>query len=181
MLIDTEEYIKTLAAYQITPNQLLMLKLLDDEDLPNIRLHKELIGGFNQRDVDILLEKELIIRNTGAGYSINIDLTINNTNLDELPEEIWRQYPSWLLIDVHRISAKSADYDWFSDYYIRKVIKGSKRKHRKILQIINKYKSENGGYATMGIEKFFKSRHYEELDKGNINKESTTQYGSEQF
>ena len=127
MLIDTEEYIKTLAHYDINEQELLILKLLDDNDVDNIELYKRVRGKFNINTINNLMKKDLIIRGNNGLYEINIDLTNNNIDLDQLADDIWKIYPSWLLINSQRVSAKSTDYDWFCEYYIKKIIKGSRR------------------------------------------------------
>lgn len=180
MIINTEEYIRILAKYNITEHEFLILKLLDDEDSDNVDLYKSLIGGFDSSSIKSLEEKNLIIKNEGSFYKINIDLSADTTDSDMLASAIWNAYPSWLLINNEKVSAKSTDVDQFYTFYIKKVIKGSKRKHEKILSIVTQYRNDNGGFATMGIDKFFRSRHYEQL-KEVTHVENTSTYGQQSF
>ncbi len=181
--------VEFICEYGISANQFLLCWFLkfDEKELLMQYVSK---FSFNGEEIEDLIKKNLIIKhvnNDTSDYLLS-DLKVTEIfedlfgDKEEMGEELWNNYRKWILINNIPTSSRSRiSLEDFIDSY-HKIIRGSKKKHAKIMSILKTYNSQNH-YAEMGIDKFINSRHWEALEEtynSSINGE-IKQYGSNQF
>lgn len=174
MITNTREYVKLLCKLKISPEQFLICMLIHDKDSAGMiqyfeenKQHK-----FKHEQVDELLDRGFLVRLSTDKDNYNLDhfaithVFSSNFLIDgeDAGTEFWNTYPSWLKVKNQKISAKSCDKDDLVDKYAKK-IKGSKKKHDRIMLVVEEYTKRNDGYALMGIEKFVGSEQWTILEE----------------
>lgn len=172
MITSTKEYVDLLCSLKISPEQFLICMLVNDKDTPSTMkyLHENTAHKFKHEQVDELLDRGFLVRISTDRDVYNIDhfavtglfsgdFLVDN---DVAGTELWETFPSWLNVKGQKVSAKSCDKDDLVEKYTKK-IKGSKKKHSKIMEVVREYRHRNNNYATMGIEKFVASEHWVDL------------------
>lgn len=169
MITSIREFVDLLCKLKISPNQFLICMLIHERDMAaTIKYYEEnQVNRFSHKDIDELLERGLLLRITKDEKHYNLDQFIV-TDLfsreflidnDDAGEEFWNAYPSWIHMNNKKVSAKSCDKDDLIEKYAKK-IKGSVKRHRDIMAVLEKYAEENNGQATMGIDKFVGSEQW---------------------
>ncbi len=170
-IIDLSEFTNILIKTRLTANQLYLCFLLHEKDVGNTELYRKHFGFFSTEDVKELIKKDFIFNTRSDGEFQFIDLhstpLFNNlvsVNAEEEGEELWREFPSWLLINGRKAPAKAISQEKLIEDYLR-AIKNSKKLHREIILKVRAWKDNNNGYATMNIKNFVGSKHWETLDE----------------
>lgn len=174
MITSTKDYVKLLCELKISPEQFLICMIVNDKDGASaIRYRNENPEHrFKHEQVDELLERGFLVRISTDRHIYNLDhfavtgmftseFLVDN---EDAGDELWELYPSWLKVKGQKVSAKSCDKDDLVEKYAKK-IKGSKKKHKEIMEIVREYAHRNDNYALMGIEKFVASEHWIDLRK----------------
>lgn len=198
MITNTKEYVDILCKLKISPEQFLICMLINDKDMASaikyVDQNKE--HKFKHEQIDDLVDRGFLVRLGIRKPNPSMDVIghkayVSDYNIDcfavthifasnflidgeDAGNEFWAAYPSWLKVKNQKVSAKSCDKDDLADKYAKK-IKGSKKKHKFIMDIVHEYSRRNDGYALMGIEKFVGSEQwdilyleYEDAGEGDI-------------
>ena len=171
-MIDIEELIDLLEKDEINSDQFLLVYLFIVDDLKNLKkflkLKEKRNEKFTPEQLKELEDKDIIINHNENGFD-TANIIINpkyserfTVDEEEAGDEIWQCYFKWLFINGREVPAKSMDYDEFINIYSR-IIKNSKTKHQRILNITKNYVNSRK-YAEMGIEKYIRSRYYDEIE-----------------
>ncbi len=173
MIIPNKEFVDLLCDLKISPNQFLICMLIHDKDVAATIKYYEENGEnkFDFKDIELLLKRGFIIRISKDEKHYHLDQFITTdlfsggflVDNEEAGEELWDAYPNWMHFNNTKpVAAKSCDKDDLIEKYGKK-IKGSKKKHKEIMDILAKYNDQTGGNPGMGIEKFVVSEHWNAL------------------
>jgi hypothetical protein len=179
-MITNDKSIHFLIENQITANQFLLCYLIHLKDHTTIKKYILNCKGWKHAEIDDLCEKNYLtnfnpqrmkggklVQSYDTDY-IMVTPKFDSLMIDEIDaaKEFWDNYPAFfdVIQGKKNISAKNVNYDKFCEYY-NSIIKGNNVKHKEILDIVQKWKQENRGFATMTLEKFLQSKHYEDLKK----------------
>ncbi len=167
-MIDIREYTELMVNTELSCTQTYFCFLIYERDITAINKFIGFFGAFNKEFVDVLVEKDFIIQMVPKSYQLS-DLIVTNkftrhfvVEEEEQGEEFWKAFPDWLLINDRKVASKATDKDKLISDYI-KAIKKSLSQHKVIMNILVEYKRLNMGWATMSIQKFVSSRHWEQL------------------
>lgn len=172
MIIDLSEFTNLIIKTKLTPNQLYICFLLHEKDVGNVLLYTSKIGFFDRKDIKHLIDNDYIYSTIGEGQYKFLDLytgpkftSLVTINEEEQGEEFWKEFPSWIIVEGRRWSAKAANKeDIIKNYF--KAIKGSVSLHNQVMSKLRAWKEKNNGHATMNIKNFVGSRHWEALEDG---------------
>ena len=174
MITNVKDYTDVLCRLKISPNQFYICWLIHSRDrVSTIKYYEEnQFNRFTPADIEELLRRDFLLSLTKDKSEYNLDcftVTPKFTDSlivdeDEAGEELWNTFPSWLMVKQNKVSAKSCDKDDLIEKYAKK-IKGSFKKHKKVMSALEEYIKRNNGYATMGIEKFVNSEQWTLLEQ----------------
>lgn len=173
MITNTRDYVKLLCKLKISPEQFLICMLIHDKDSAGMiqYFNENKKHQFKHEQVDELLEREFLVRLSTDSDNYNLDHFAITGKFsgeflidgEDAGEEFWNAYPSWLKVKNQKVSAKSCDKDDLIEKYAKK-IKGNRKKHARVMLVIEEYVKRNDGYALMGIEKFVGSEQWTILE-----------------
>jgi hypothetical protein len=174
MITHVDEWVNLLTRLKISPNQFLICWLVYEKDMAStIKYYQENPKNrFSIEDIEYLVENDFLLRLSKDKNNNNLDYFMTTPKFtenlivdeDDAGDEIWDAYPSWLMVNNHKVSAKSCDKDDLKRKYSLK-IKGSMKKHLQIMATLKEYVNRNNGLATMGIEKFVGSEQWNVLEE----------------
>lgn len=173
MIYETEKYVDILVKLGITPNQFFICWVLYNRQYELLAKYIEMNGVFKKEDIDGLVNKDLILLTKAGSYDIG-EMVVTQEFAEEMiiePEEAWEQffntYPNMLVVNNIKYAAKglsiSDELACVTKY--TELLKKNKYLHIRIVNAVEKWKKDNNGYATMKIDKFLTSKHWEELEK----------------
>lgn len=180
MIYNIEEFLDFLCDKKIDANEYLLCMLLYYNDEGMIEKFKNRFRIFEPergKYIKSMLENLIALGYVDDFNDVRDGLKYYDVNLlmvtpkftqeflidkEDAAEELWKAYPKRMFID-RMVPARSMDYDEFVKKY-NSIIKGNKKLHKKILNILENYKKSHD-YPEMGIEKFLGSRHWETLEE----------------
>ncbi len=184
MIPNIERYIKFLCDHEITSEDFLFLYTLYLEEydslLDYVEVDKGGVNGLTRDRMTYLMEKGYLVNYSRDSDPIETRyapemffVTDKFKNLifisDQMAgKELWNLYPAFLKINGDSIPAKSCNKDEILTLYSRK-IGNNISTHQRVIEALTTYK-ERG--LNMGIEKFIRSEHWEnvgELDDNSSN------------
>lgn len=181
MIYEIDKYTDVLCKFNITPNQFYIAWLLYTKDYNNIKKYIKENGHFKKEDFDELLKRDLIMDIDPKDKSLsNTKYHVTEIFAEAVliePEDAWDEfvsaYPAHLIVQNTKIPAKGltmTDEQACITAYTN-IIKRNKFLHRRIINAITTWKENNGGYATIKIDKFITSKYWEEIEKNQDNEQ----------
>lgn len=176
MIYETEKYVDLLIKLGITPNQFFICWTLYNKQFGLLKRYIDMAGVFKAEDVDVLVAKDLILLTTDnpkLRYDVvNMVVTLQFAeeiviDEDTAWEELFKAYPNHLLVNSTKYPAKGLTIsdERACEQKYGELLKKNKFLHTRIITLIERWKQDNNGYATMKIDKFLVSKYWEELDK----------------
>ena len=177
MLVEIDkETVDFICKHKLTFNQLAICLFILKKDVTSIiKIKNEVcyIGDCliptedkeYKQELDDLIHRKFLIRKIHDkhepyafdNFTLNTNFAKEFRTPQELGEEFFSHYPKLGIINGTEYSAKACDFDDMVDKYY-KSIKGSIRKHERIIELLK----ENGDrYATMNIMKYIGGRVWE--------------------
>jgi hypothetical protein len=182
-----KELVEFLAKHQLSSDQFLFMFLIYTEDYPSLYRYTEQVKGLSPQEVQDLVRRGYMINeNRGDNQYWADSFIITDKFVSEIykrnndpASEFWEAYPSVIYNDGKRFNGKTADKEKFFEMYMKKV-GFSERLHGRVMSAL-KYGMETNA-ITMGIEKWFKSEQWAQLDKEiKQNSEKGERYGDREF
>ncbi len=173
-MIDVKELTDVLIEHDLTIQQYYILCILrnNSKEHNNSDIADKYIkhfGRFAYTDIEVLINRKLIedFNSPGETYVFNYMVhPINCKDIfadDDMAEEIWNEYPSYMMINTKKVTTKSEGDDAIKDAYLRK-IRHSAKLHDKVMKAIRLYKESNQ-YANMKLMTFIQSKEWENILK----------------
>lgn len=167
-MINTEKLVGFLASRKMTANQYLLCHLLymGEHDLLATLVKNDKLK-FTKKEVDDLIKNgyvEKLFGDTSQFSFIATDKFSRALFVDseEAGQQLWDTYPKVLDIEGVMQSTRTCDKDDVLEVYYKR-IKGSKKKHEYVMQMLNHYVDlvKSRKMNAMGIEKWIKGENWD--------------------
>ena len=173
-MIDVKELTEVLIEHDLTIEQFYILLLLRDvskeggnNDVAKNYINK--FGMFSGHDIQALLDKDYVTDFNSPGETFFYHFMANPIKTksifldDDLFDELWNEYPPYLLIQNKQIPSKSDGYDEIKVVYL-KMIRRSLKTHEKVMKALRFYK-QSESFAKIKLMNFIKSKEWENIIK----------------
>jgi hypothetical protein len=179
MIYETRKYIDILTKFKITPTQFLFAWMVYNKQWEELRDYMNTFGAFDPDSIQDLIDKDLILNINPSSKKFGArDLQVTEVFAGEMVvtgddawEEFYERYPGMMVVNGTRIATKGLtrqDEEYTKAKYIE-YVNTNKYVHQNILAMVSKYKEDNGGLATMKIDKFVSGQFWNEIEKGRDN------------
>ncbi len=187
---DVEEYVSFLTKHKMSADAFLYMYLIATKDYP--LMFKYLSSGYGKG-----LSYEELMSLTSRGYLVNLNYNptvsfsadmfevtskftdiLDNWIKANPADEFWDAYPTYLWIEGKRFAARNMDKDEFTKLYMSKIAK-TKAEHKTIMDALEFGK--NNQRINVGLDKFIKTRMYNDLAKEMVDAPKNTTYGDREF
>jgi hypothetical protein len=169
-MIDLPKFTEVLTTLKITPMQVYILYILHQKDATSFIKYSKVFNSFSTTDLDLLIKRDFILNTDKSTYEFNhLHVTNKFTRLIEIDEEehgeaFWNLYPDWIIINSYRVSSKAISKEALIEKYM-KAIKKDLKTHELVMTVTRKWKEANSNFATMKIDNYVGSRHWDILIK----------------
>lgn len=135
----------------------------------NIYRYASALGGWKVNEIKDLEERDFI-RNFNRSQGSTTESIPDNFEVNDsfkklliepplkVGEELWREYPDFIVVNGKNVRAKTCDKDYIIKKYHR-IIQGSLKRHKKVMETLRQDKSNHA--INMGIQKYVESRQWE--------------------
>lgn len=186
MIYEIDKYTDFLINAGITPDQFYICWLIYTKDEVNQEKYVTKGKGFESTDFELLIEKGWLVNTNPKAKAYNMINLFVSPEFAEMvliePDQAWDElfdaYPAHLLIEGKKVPAKtlnSQDYRAVEETY-KKYINKNKFLHARVIAAVNKWKSDNNGYATIKIDKFVMGKYWDEIEKTDDGRAKTSYY-----
>lgn len=173
-MIDVKELTQVLIEHDLTIDQFYILLLLRDvsKEGGNNKVAQSYIdkfGMFSIFDIEALVEKGFVtdFNSPGETYFYHYMVSPIKTKSifidDDMFDELWNEYPAYLLINNTKIPSKSDGYDEIKIVYL-KAIRHSAKNHERVMKAVRK-QNERETYAKIKLLNFIKSKEWDNILK----------------
>lgn len=174
MIYETRKYVDILIKLNITPRQFLLAWLIYNKQWPELKDYMEHFGPFAASEIRDLEDKDIILNTARDSKTyLPAHLIVTERFAGEMvisPEDAWdelmEKYPGKVNVNGTHFASKGltlSDERECRERYI-KFLKGNKYVHTNILALVEKWKNDNGGFATMKIDKFVIGEFWKEIE-----------------
>ena len=185
MLIEID--LDTCEKLQVTPNQLIFVKLLIEKNQKNIKKYSE-VSGVNISDVDSLIERDIIQADSRSEDFTKLVITdefLNSLDQKDFFDEFYEEYPKLVVRSDGIKDYLRTDINRCRKYYNQQVGR-SKLKHENIMKCLRyevDYRRKSGNMSYMKrMPKWLLSEEwtvYEQMiADSNVITQKEVQYGS---
>jgi len=187
---DVEEYVSFLTKHKISADAFLYMYLISIKDYP--LMFKYLSYSYGKG-----LSYDELMSLTSRGYLVNLnynpkaefsadmfEVTSKFTDIMDKcisanpADEFWDAYPAYLWIEGKRFAARNMDKDEFTKIYMSKVGK-TKAEHQTVMEALEFGK--NNQRINIGLDKFIRTKMYNDLAKEMVNGPKNSTYGDREF
>jgi hypothetical protein len=157
-MILTEPYINFLIENDITPTQFIVLTLLYEKEIKQIKRYKEAFtdgkGILPKDQIENLVMRDFLVK-TPKGYKLGKEFTKIFVTSEKAVDEVYKAYPPFMTSDKGvPIPLTAMDREVFKQIYIPKIM-GSLDEHKEVIEDL-KYAVDND-LIKVGINKFVTS------------------------
>lgn len=187
MIEDPKQFVEFLARHRLSSDQFLFMFLIYKENYTSLYIYTEQVKGLHPEEIQDLVRRGYLRNENSAPGDYFADsfivtekftaVAFDMTNKDAATE-FWDAYPPILYIDGKRFSATAVNKELFLEKYTKK-IGYSKRLHKKVMAALTYGKQINA--VNMGIEKWFQSEQWNQLEKEMNETGTVKRYGDKEF
>jgi hypothetical protein len=190
IFVETEKYVDFLVKHKMTPNQFMFCYLKATYNMTSFRKYIKGVQHFKAEEIKDLIERGYIEdfneKNPNGTRQDFIDSYLITPKFhkeifvetEQAGEELWATFPSFLIINSNRVSAKSCDKDVLIKTYCKR-IKNNKKIHEEVLSLLKQAIERNE--IRMGIEKWVGSEQWNVLKDAYKDNGGKLNYGEQEF